>query len=163
MTCVSSKHEDMPPCISRCPTNHGSRVLIDKASLQHILARQLSVEILGRRRIAAVQRLRFAISRFCCLRALVEMADQGNRPHRTTKEKKPHTGGPNPKAFAYAAPGRLQKTAARSHDVHFIFTCYYNSHANIHRSKKSAFTSPSSTAFPKKHRPSSSASLALPA
>ncbi|KAH4052658.1 hypothetical protein HBH49_104510 [Parastagonospora nodorum] len=45
------------------------------------------------------------------------MADQGNRPHRTTKEKKAHTGGPNPKAFAYAAPGRLQKTAARSHDV----------------------------------------------
>jgi hypothetical protein len=45
------------------------------------------------------------------------MADQGNRPHRTTKEKKPHTGGPNPKAFAFATPGRLQKTAARSHDV----------------------------------------------
>ncbi|KAF1913024.1 hypothetical protein BDU57DRAFT_532140 [Ampelomyces quisqualis] len=45
------------------------------------------------------------------------MADQGNRPHRTTKPKKAHTGGPNPKAFAYATPGRLQKTAARSHDV----------------------------------------------
>ncbi|KAL5117817.1 Glycoside hydrolase 2 (Mannanase, beta-galactosidase) [Pleosporales sp. CAS-2024a] len=45
------------------------------------------------------------------------MADQGNRPHRATKAKKPHTGGPNPKAFAYATPGRLQKQAARSHDV----------------------------------------------
>jgi ribosome biogenesis protein BMS1 len=48
------------------------------------------------------------------------MADQGNRPHRTTKPKKAHTGGPNPKAFAYATPGRLQKQAARSHDVHSI-------------------------------------------
>ncbi|KAH8723626.1 hypothetical protein GQ44DRAFT_656123, partial [Phaeosphaeriaceae sp. PMI808] len=45
------------------------------------------------------------------------MADQGNRPHRTAKPKKAHTGGPNPKAFAYATPGRLQKQAARSHDV----------------------------------------------
>ncbi|KAF2747903.1 DUF663-domain-containing protein [Sporormia fimetaria CBS 119925] len=45
------------------------------------------------------------------------MADQANRPHRKTKEKKPHSGGPNPKAFAYATPGRLQKQAARSHDV----------------------------------------------
>ncbi|KAF2034282.1 DUF663-domain-containing protein [Setomelanomma holmii] len=45
------------------------------------------------------------------------MADQGNRPHRTTKTKKAHSGGPNPKAFAFSAPGRLQKTAARSHDV----------------------------------------------
>ncbi|MCJ1389671.1 Glycoside hydrolase 2 (Mannanase, beta-galactosidase) [Xylographa bjoerkii] len=45
------------------------------------------------------------------------MDDQANRPHRKTKEKKKHSGGPNPKAFAYAAPGRLQKQAARSHDV----------------------------------------------
>ncbi|KAK4985014.1 Glycoside hydrolase 2 (Mannanase, beta-galactosidase) [Elasticomyces elasticus] len=46
------------------------------------------------------------------------MADnQANRAHRKTKEKKPHSGGPNPKAFAYANPGRLQKQAARSHDV----------------------------------------------
>ncbi|MCJ1478091.1 Glycoside hydrolase 2 (Mannanase, beta-galactosidase) [Lambiella insularis] len=45
------------------------------------------------------------------------MDDQANRPHRKPKEKKKHTGGPNPKAFAYAAPGRLQKQAARSHDV----------------------------------------------
>jgi hypothetical protein len=45
------------------------------------------------------------------------MADQGNRPHRTTKEKKAHTGGPNPKAFAYATPGKLHRQAARSHDV----------------------------------------------
>ncbi|OCK76802.1 DUF663-domain-containing protein [Lepidopterella palustris CBS 459.81] len=45
------------------------------------------------------------------------MADQPNRPHRKTKEKKPNSGGPNPKAFAFARPGRLQKQAARSHDV----------------------------------------------
>ncbi|KAF2821126.1 DUF663-domain-containing protein [Ophiobolus disseminans] len=45
------------------------------------------------------------------------MADQSNRPHRTTKEKKPHSGGPNPKAFAYATPGKLHRQATRSHDV----------------------------------------------
>jgi ribosome biogenesis protein BMS1 len=46
------------------------------------------------------------------------MADnQSNRPHRPGKEKKAHTGGPNPKAFAYAAPGRLKKQAARSTEV----------------------------------------------
>lgn len=45
------------------------------------------------------------------------MADQANRAHRKTKEKKAHSGGPNPKAFAYATPGKLQKQAARSHDV----------------------------------------------
>ncbi|KAK5143579.1 hypothetical protein LTR04_001850 [Oleoguttula sp. CCFEE 6159] len=63
------------------------------------------------------------------------MADnQAHQPHRKTKEKKAHSGGqselrsehaqqdtdfpgPNPKAFAYANPGRLQKQAARSHDV----------------------------------------------
>ncbi|OAL47534.1 DUF663-domain-containing protein [Pyrenochaeta sp. DS3sAY3a] len=45
------------------------------------------------------------------------MADQGNRPHRPAKEKKAHSGGPNPKAFAYAAPGRLRKQAARSTEV----------------------------------------------
>ncbi|KAI9874372.1 MAG: Glycoside hydrolase 2 (Mannanase, beta-galactosidase) [Pleopsidium flavum] len=45
------------------------------------------------------------------------MEDQANRPHRRTKEKKKHSGGPNPKAFAFASPGRLQKQAARSHDV----------------------------------------------
>ncbi|KAF2198108.1 ribosome biogenesis protein-like protein [Delitschia confertaspora ATCC 74209] len=44
-------------------------------------------------------------------------ADQSNRPHRKSKEKKAHTGGPNPKAFAFSAPGRLQRQAARSHDV----------------------------------------------
>lgn len=44
--------------------------------------------------------------------------DQTHRAHRPTKEKKKHAAGqPNPKAFAYAAPGRLAKTAARSHDV----------------------------------------------
>lgn len=46
------------------------------------------------------------------------MSDQTNRPHRKAKEKKtPHSGEKNPKAFAYATPGRLQKQAARSHDV----------------------------------------------
>ncbi|KAA6409977.1 MAG: ribosome biogenesis BMS1 [Lasallia pustulata] len=45
------------------------------------------------------------------------MEDQTNRAHRSTKGKKKHSGGPNPKAFAYANPGRLQKQAARSHDV----------------------------------------------
>ncbi|KAI9741518.1 MAG: Glycoside hydrolase 2 (Mannanase, beta-galactosidase) [Claussenomyces sp. TS43310] len=48
------------------------------------------------------------------------MEDQSNRPHRASKEKKkkkPHTGERNPKAFAFANPGRLQKTAARSQDV----------------------------------------------
>ncbi|KAJ9629511.1 Glycoside hydrolase 2 (Mannanase, beta-galactosidase) [Taxawa tesnikishii (nom. ined.)] len=46
------------------------------------------------------------------------MADnQANRPHRPAKEKKKSSGGPNPKAFAYANPGRLGKQAARSHDV----------------------------------------------
>ncbi|KAL9028484.1 MAG: hypothetical protein Q9196_003157 [Gyalolechia fulgens] len=45
------------------------------------------------------------------------MEDQANRPHRKTKAKKKHAGDKNPKAFAYAHPGRLQRTAARSHDV----------------------------------------------
>ncbi|KAI9752018.1 MAG: NAD-dependent isocitrate dehydrogenase [Chaenotheca gracillima] len=46
------------------------------------------------------------------------MEDQANRPHRKTKEKKAnHSGAPNPKAFAYAHPGKLQRQAARSHDV----------------------------------------------
>ncbi|KAK8217273.1 Glycoside hydrolase 2 (Mannanase, beta-galactosidase) [Zalaria obscura] len=46
------------------------------------------------------------------------MADnQANRPHRAPKEKKAHSGGPNPKAFAFAKPGKLQKAAVRSHDV----------------------------------------------
>ncbi|CAI6334080.1 unnamed protein product [Periconia digitata] len=46
------------------------------------------------------------------------MADeQANRPHRKSKEKKKHTGDKNPKAFAFNAPGRLQKEAKRSHDV----------------------------------------------
>ncbi|TVY32803.1 Ribosome biogenesis protein [Lachnellula subtilissima] len=44
------------------------------------------------------------------------MEDQKNRPHRAPKEKKKHTGDRNPKAFSFANPGRLAKTAARSHD-----------------------------------------------
>ncbi|KAI1552313.1 BMS1 GTP-binding protein required for 40S ribosome biogenesis [Pyrenophora tritici-repentis] len=46
------------------------------------------------------------------------MADtQSNRPHRPKKEKKPHSGDKNPKAFAYAAPGKLKRQAARSTEV----------------------------------------------
>ncbi|TVY71385.1 Ribosome biogenesis protein bms1 [Lachnellula suecica] len=45
------------------------------------------------------------------------MEDQSNRPHRAPKEKKKHTGDKNPKAFGFANPGRLAKTAARSHDI----------------------------------------------
>ena len=45
------------------------------------------------------------------------MSEQVHKPHRAKKEKKTPTSGRNPKAFAYAAPGRLQKQAARSHDV----------------------------------------------
>ncbi|CZR69461.1 related to GTP-binding protein Bms1p, required for distinct steps of 40S ribosome biogenesis [Phialocephala subalpina] len=46
-----------------------------------------------------------------------EMEDQSNRPHRPSKDKKKHTGDRNPKAFSFANPGRLAKTAARSHDI----------------------------------------------
>jgi len=44
---------------------------------------------------------------------------QANKPHRKTKEKKKadHGAGHNPKAFAFAKPGKLQRRAARSHDV----------------------------------------------
>ncbi|KAI9811895.1 MAG: Glycoside hydrolase 2 (Mannanase, beta-galactosidase) [Pycnora praestabilis] len=45
------------------------------------------------------------------------MEDQANRPHRKTEEKKAHSGGPNPRAFGFANPGRLQNQARRSHDV----------------------------------------------
>ncbi|KAG9232876.1 ribosome biogenesis protein-like protein BMS1 [Amylocarpus encephaloides] len=45
------------------------------------------------------------------------MEDQKNRPHRAPKEKKKHTGDKNPKAFSFANPGRLAKSAARSHDI----------------------------------------------
>jgi ribosome biogenesis protein BMS1 len=45
------------------------------------------------------------------------MEEQTNRPHRKSKEKKKHTGDRNPKAFAYANPGRLNRTAARSGDL----------------------------------------------
>ncbi|KAI4145911.1 MAG: hypothetical protein L6R39_003647 [Caloplaca ligustica] len=39
------------------------------------------------------------------------------KPLIKVKVKKKHTGDKNPKAFAYARPGKLQKQAARSHDV----------------------------------------------
>ncbi|EKD20095.1 uncharacterized protein L3040_002229 [Drepanopeziza brunnea f. sp. 'multigermtubi'] len=47
------------------------------------------------------------------------MEEQNNRAHRPSKEKKKtkHVGDKNPKAFAYANPGRLAKSAARSHDL----------------------------------------------
>ena len=47
------------------------------------------------------------------------MEDQANRPHRKSKEKKKSTSGPNPKAFAYATPGKLRKQASRAQDVFF--------------------------------------------
>ncbi|KAK6525754.1 Glycoside hydrolase 2 (Mannanase, beta-galactosidase) [Arthrobotrys megalospora] len=47
--------------------------------------------------------------------------DQANTPHRASKtkgkKKSKHTGGPNPKAFAFANPGKLAKQAKRSHDI----------------------------------------------
>ncbi|KAG0646365.1 Ribosome biogenesis bms1 [Hyphodiscus hymeniophilus] len=45
------------------------------------------------------------------------MEEQSHRPHRPTKAKKKHTGDRNPKAFSFANPGRLAKSAARSHDI----------------------------------------------
>lgn len=52
------------------------------------------------------------------------MADQpqSNKPHRagssdTSKKKKLHANGFNAKAFAVANPGKLERTARRSHDV----------------------------------------------
>ncbi|KAI5783177.1 hypothetical protein DFH27DRAFT_596498 [Peziza echinospora] len=44
------------------------------------------------------------------------MEQQSNRAHRPAKEKKKHSGS-NPKAFAFANPGKLAKQATRSHDV----------------------------------------------
>jgi hypothetical protein len=62
------------------------------------------------------------IEKFIERRIIVESAmseQQQNRPHRKTKEKKNKSehGGVNPKAFAFAKPGKLQRQAARSHDV----------------------------------------------
>ncbi|KAF7558725.1 hypothetical protein G7046_g5414 [Stylonectria norvegica] len=48
------------------------------------------------------------------------MEDQTHKPHRKSKdrkEKKPHTGERNPKAFAFSNPGKLQRQAARSQDI----------------------------------------------
>ncbi|KAJ5093592.1 Ribosome biogenesis protein bms1 [Penicillium angulare] len=44
------------------------------------------------------------------------MEQQSNRSHRPAKEKKKYEGQ-NPRAFAYANPGKLNRQAARSHDV----------------------------------------------
>ncbi|KAJ9148888.1 Ribosome biogenesis protein bms1 [Pleurostoma richardsiae] len=44
------------------------------------------------------------------------MDDQVHKPHRKSKEKKGHSG-PNPKAFSFSNPGKLQRAAARSHDI----------------------------------------------
>ena len=46
------------------------------------------------------------------------MSEQVHKQHRKTKEKKAKTTGEkNPKAFAFAKPGKLAKAAVRSHDV----------------------------------------------
>ncbi|KAI0387555.1 DUF663-domain-containing protein [Hypomontagnella monticulosa] len=45
------------------------------------------------------------------------MEAQSHKPHRKSKEKKKHTGDHNPKAFAFSRPGKLQRAAARSHDI----------------------------------------------
>ncbi|TQV98810.1 hypothetical protein V2A60_007492 [Cordyceps javanica] len=44
--------------------------------------------------------------------------EQLHKPHRKSKEKKQQSSGErNPKAFAFARPGKLQRTAARSSDI----------------------------------------------
>ncbi|CRK38257.1 hypothetical protein BN1723_018766, partial [Verticillium longisporum] len=45
------------------------------------------------------------------------MEQQVHKPHRKAKEKKQHTGDRNPKAFAFNAPGKLARQAARSSDI----------------------------------------------
>ena len=104
--------------------------------------------------------------------SLSAMEDQKNRPHRTPKEKKKHTGGKllhqpfltllplttladrNPKAFAYARPGRLAKQAVRSHDVPRSRLDHSRSLLKPSpRSKKNASMSLRSTACPSTHRP----------
>ena len=45
------------------------------------------------------------------------MEDQANRPHRKAKTKNRSTSGANPKAFAFATPGRLKRDAARSSEI----------------------------------------------
>ncbi|KAJ2907328.1 hypothetical protein MKZ38_003184 [Zalerion maritima] len=47
------------------------------------------------------------------------MEEQQHKPHRKAKEKKQnkHAGGNNPKAFTVSNPGKLQRQAARSHDI----------------------------------------------
>jgi hypothetical protein len=44
------------------------------------------------------------------------MEQQSNRSHRPAKEKKKYEGN-NPKAFAFSKTGKLNRQAARSHDV----------------------------------------------
>ena len=45
------------------------------------------------------------------------MEDQANKPHRKAKVKKREQTGTNPKAFAFANPGRSFKQAVRSHEI----------------------------------------------
>ncbi|KAI1379351.1 DUF663-domain-containing protein [Hypoxylon crocopeplum] len=45
------------------------------------------------------------------------MEQQTHKPHRKSKEKKQQIGDRNPKAFAFSRPGKLQRAAARSHDI----------------------------------------------
>jgi hypothetical protein len=114
------------------PHQRGKPRLIDNASLQLDLARQLAPKFWDFRSSQSASPLPSTSARDVCLTLfeyccrcrvsakrwkIAIMADQGNRPHRTTKPKKAHSGGPNPKAFAYSTPGKLHKQASRSHDV----------------------------------------------
>ncbi|KAI1436641.1 GTP binding protein Bms1 [Xylaria sp. CBS 124048] len=45
------------------------------------------------------------------------MEEQAHKPHRKAKEKKKPQGDRNPKAFAFARPGKLARAAARSSDI----------------------------------------------
>lgn len=46
-----------------------------------------------------------------------EQAHTAHRPSKAKSKKKHDSSQPNPKAFAFSAPGRLQKQGARSHDI----------------------------------------------
>jgi len=54
---------------------------------------------------------------------------QSHQPHRPVKARKSEKieKGKNPKAFAYATPGRFAKQAARAHDVSILthFNCTF--------------------------------------
>lgn len=134
---------------------------------REILARPLARNF-GNATIASAGSRLCAFLSFCraCLwGGIFNMSEaQANRPHRKQKEKKaPTSGERNPKAFAYATPGRLAKQAARSHDVRQFNYLLHTMLTSYLRSKKSASMSRLLTAFRKRHRPSSSASSDLQA